>query len=70
MEIRSIRIDLDKDILEINGEPVKRKTLVSLPALDGFYFQKLFNFNENKPKEKCDSIKVDYMESGFAYRSH
>lgn len=30
MEIRSIRIDLDKDILEINGEPVKRKT-----ALEG-----------------------------------
>ena len=69
MEIRSIHIDFDKDILEINGEPVKRKTVVSLPASDGFCFQKGFNFNENKLEEKGDHVKVDFMESGFAYRS-
>ena len=61
--VRSIHIDLDKGILEINGEPVKRKTVVSLPASDGFYFQKGFNFDENNPQEESDRLTVKISAS-------
>lgn len=61
--IRSIHIDLDKDILKINGEVVKRKTIVSLPASDGFYFQKGFNFDENNPQEESDRLTVKISAS-------
>ena len=61
--IHSIHIDLDKNILEINGEPVKRKMIVSLPASDGFYFQKGFNFDENNPQEESDRLTIKISAS-------
>ena len=62
MEIRSIHIDLDNDVLEINGKPYKKKTIVSLPASDGWKFRKVFNGNENNAEEKSDCLIVSFME--------
>ena len=62
MEIRSIRINFDNDVLEINGEPYKKKTIVSLPASDGWNFRKVFNGNENNAEEKSDCLIVSFME--------
>ena len=43
MNIRSIHIDFDKNILEINGFPIKKKTVAYLPRDDGWEISKLFN---------------------------
>ena len=41
MEIRSIQIDFDRDILKINGNECKTSpVIVSLPGLDGWQLQK------------------------------
>lgn len=59
--IRSIRIDFDNDVLEINGEPYKKKTIVSLPASDGWKFRKLFNGDENNAEKASDRLNVDLL---------
>ena len=51
MEVRSIKIDFDKDILEINGEKVEEPVIVTLPGPDGWPIQKMFN-PEIKPCEE------------------
>lgn len=61
MEIKSIHIDFDNNILEINGEPYKKKTIVSLPALDGWKFRKLFNGDESNAEERSERITVEYI---------
>lgn len=43
MEIRSIRIDFDKDTLEINGKKADKPVIVTLPGPDGWPIQKMFN---------------------------
>ena len=43
MEIRSIRIDFDKDTLEINGKKVEKPVIVTILGPDGWPIQKLFN---------------------------
>lgn len=43
MEIRSIKIDFDKDILEVNGKKVEKPVTVTFPGPDGWPIQKLFN---------------------------
>lgn len=43
MEIRSIKVDFDKDILEINGKKVEKSVIVTLPGHDGWPIQKMFN---------------------------
>ncbi|WP_270427576.1 hypothetical protein [Blautia massiliensis (ex Durand et al. 2017)] len=57
MEIRSIRIDFDKDILKINGKKVKKSVIVTLPGPDGWPIQKMFN-SEIKPYEEYGRITV------------
>ncbi len=59
-EIRSIHIDFDNNILEINGKPHKKKTIVNLPASDGWKFRKLFNGDESNAEEKSDCLNVEY----------
>lgn len=64
MEIRCLKVDFDKDILEINGTQIKdRPVLVSLPGPDGWKFKKVFNPNltENGTKA-CDLLNVIYEE--------
>ena len=43
MEIRSIKIDFDEDILEINGKKAEKPVIVTLPGPDGWPIQKMFN---------------------------
>lgn len=58
MEIRSIRIDLDKDTLEINGKKVEKSVIVTLPGPDGWPIQKMFN-PEAKPYEEYGRINIE-----------
>lgn len=57
MEIRSIKIDFDKDILEINGKKAEKPVIVTLPGPDGWSIQKIFN-PEIKPYEEYGRITV------------
>ncbi len=57
MEIRSIKIDFDKDILEINGKKVEKPVIVTLPGPDGWPIQKMFN-PVIKPYEEYGCITV------------
>lgn len=57
MEIRSIKIDFDKDILEINGKKAEKPVIVTLPGPDGWPTQKMFN-PEIKPYEEYGRITV------------
>lgn len=57
MEIRSIRIDFDKDTLEINGKKVEKSVIVTLPGPDEWPIQKMFN-PEIKPYEEYGRIIV------------
>lgn len=59
LEIRSLHIDFDKNILEINGKQSNKTTIVALPSLDGWSIQKMFG--EPLSKEKCNCLKVDYF---------
>lgn len=56
MNIRSIYIDFDKNILEINGFPIKKKTVAYLPRDDGWEISKLFK--PDNSTEECDRIRV------------
>jgi len=56
MNIRSIHIDFDKNILEINGNSVKKKTVAYLPRDDGWEISKLFK--PDNSTEECDRIRV------------
>ena len=61
MEIRSIKIDFDNNVLEINGKPYKKKTIAILPGSDGWSLRKLFNGDENNMDEKSDCLEVSYV---------
>lgn len=56
INIRSIYIDFDENILEINGFPIKKKTVVYLSRNDGWEISKLFN--PDNSTEECDRIRV------------
>lgn len=56
MNIRSIHIDFDKNILEINGNSVKKKTVAYLPRDDRWEISKLFN--PDNSTEECERIRV------------
>ena len=60
-EIRSLYIDFDNSILEINGKPYKKKTIVNLPGPDSWEIRKLFNGDENNADEKNDCLNVTYI---------
>lgn len=63
MNIRSLEIDLDKEILKINGKEFKETPIiVTLPGPEeNFPYKMLFN-NESASgqKEECDSLLVMY----------
>ena len=50
MEIRSLYVDIDKGILEVNGREVTEAVIVTLPGPDGWPLQRLFNQEENSPE--------------------
>lgn len=57
MEIRSIKVDFDKDILEINGKKVEKPVIITLPGPDEWPIQKLFNPESYIP-ESVKQLKV------------
>lgn len=65
MEIRSIKIDFDKDILKVNGKKVEKSVIVTLPGPDGWPIQKMFN-PEVKPYRHAsvDSSLFCFVFSG------
>ena len=60
MDMHSIHIDFDKRILEINGKPYTKKTVVDLPAPDGWERRMLFNGDISNAEEAYDRITVKY----------
>lgn len=54
-EIRSLEVDIDEEILRINGKEVKEKVLVTLPGPDGWPLQRMHN-----PEQvgECAKIKI------------
>lgn len=64
MEIRSLEIDFDRDILKINGEQIKEApVIVSLPGPEGFKYHKLFNSElATGNPEECNKLDVCYAE--------
>lgn len=65
MEIRSLEIDFDKNILKINGKPVTDKPVkVNLPGSPGWPFRKLFNAElAAGNQEEYDIIDVSHREA-------
>lgn len=53
-EIRSLEVDIDKEILRINGKEVKEKILVTLPGPDGWPLQRIYN-----PEQLGECKKID-----------
>lgn len=62
--MRSVEIDLDRNILKINGETVtNRPVIVTLPGPDDFKFHKLFNTEiATGNPEECNKLDVCYTE--------
>lgn len=58
MEIRSINIDFDNNILEINGKPYDKPAIVALPSKEnGWNIYKYFAPNSIVvPREECDRL--------------
>lgn len=65
-EIRSLKIDLDKDVLEINGKQIKdQSVIVVLPGPEGWPLSKLFNARSTVENLKeHDVLKVTYEVDG------
>ena len=64
MEIRSIHIDFDQNILEINGEPCKKPMVVYLPSdSPDWETSKVFGLQENQVPESYDRIKVAFEDA-------
>lgn len=53
-EIRSLEVDIDKEILRINGKEVKEKVLVTLPGPEGWPLQRIYN-----PEQVGECKKID-----------
>ena len=53
-EIRSLEVDIDKEILKINGKKVKEKVLVTLPGPEGWPLQRMYN-----PEQVGECKKID-----------
>ncbi|MDE7434453.1 MAG: hypothetical protein K2N01_01335 [Lachnospiraceae bacterium] len=65
MEIRKLEIDLDNELLKINGKEIKDiPVIVALPAMGAFSFSKLFNSGiATCAAEECDKLEVSYFEN-------
>ena len=62
MEIRSLEIDIDKNIFKINGKEIKETPIIaSLPGPDGWALKKVFNQDKHFSKEGCDKLEISYM---------
>ncbi len=61
-EIRSLKIDLDKDVLEINGKQIEdQSVIVVLPGPEGWPLSKIFNVRSTaESPEEYDVLKVTY----------
>lgn len=57
MEIRSLEVDIDREILKINGREVEDPTIVTLPGPDGWPLSRAFN-PEKRDLKEYDRIKV------------
>jgi hypothetical protein len=62
VEIQSLEIDFEKDILKINGVKVKTPTVVELPGEGGWNSAKLFN-SEIATGELCDCLSVCFKRA-------
>jgi len=63
LEIRSLEVDFDKEILKLNGKELKGfPVIVTLPGPDeNFPYQKIFNSEfATGRKEECDRLMVTY----------
>lgn len=61
LEIRALEIDFDRQVLKINGEPVTKPVLVTLPGEEGWPLRLLFNHEcQYVFKGKCDELEVIY----------
>lgn len=58
-EIRSLEVDIDKEILRINGEDMKEKVLVTLPGSDGWPLQRIYN-----PEQVRECKRIDVSING------
>lgn len=65
MEIRSLEIDFDTNVLKINGKEVRDfPVIVTLPGLKGYPFRKLFNPElAVGKKEECNTLEIRYSEN-------
>lgn len=65
MKIRSLTIDFDREVLEINGETIgDSPVIVSIPGFDGWVEEKLFNPHlASGIREDCDRLSVTYEKS-------
>ena len=64
MEIRSLRIDFDNDVLEVNGKKYDRPAIIKLPSEGGWKISKLFSIgNEPVPREECDVFDLSVLFS-------
>ena len=61
LEIRALEIDFDKQVLKINGEPVTKPVLVTLPGEEGWPLRLLFNHEcRYVLKGEYDELEVIY----------
>ena len=64
-EIRSLKIDLDKDVFEINGKQIKdQSVIVVLPGPEGWPLSKVFNARSTvESPEEYDVLEVTDRKS-------
>lgn len=65
MEIRSLEIDFNQNILKINGKEINNEpVIVSLPGPDGWPISKAFNTElVSAGQEEYTKIIVDYVNN-------
>lgn len=64
-EIRGLKIDLDRNIIEINGKEIKDcPIMVTLPGPEGWPLSKIFNARLSTfDPEECDTLKITYKKA-------
>lgn len=64
MEIRSLRIDFDNEVFEVNGKNYDRPAIIKLPSEDGWKISKLFSTGKKAaPREECDVFDLSVLFS-------
>lgn len=64
MEIRTLEINFDRNVLKINGNLISDKAIiVTLPGPEGWKLSKLFNPElQTGAQEECDRLDVHYIQ--------